>query len=151
MSMVDSRPMQCPSCGHNQEATYWQTINVTVSPELKQFLMKGTINTFACEKCGEKAFINIPLMYHDMDQKFCVQYYPPEALDDALFFRQFNPDGSLAMDKNSAALARHHLTHPHIVFSMVEMVNYIVFRDGLIANTKTGKLDGDDNAESPSV
>jgi hypothetical protein len=142
--------MQCPSCGNSQEATFWQTINVTVSPELKQFLMNGTINTFACEKCGEKAFINTPLMYHDMDQKFCVQYYPPEALDDAQFFRQFNPDGSLAMDKNSAALASHHLARPHIVFSMVEMLNYIVFRDGLVANKETKEPVGSDNPESES-
>jgi hypothetical protein len=66
-----------------------------------------------------------------MTQQFCVQYYPPEALDDPEFFRQFNPDGSLAMTGIPAGFADSgaYLTRPQIVFDMTEMLRYVVFRD----------------------
>jgi hypothetical protein len=138
MSMMDSQTLQCPKCGNSQEATIWHTINVGVDPDLKQSLLQGEINIFACVKCGEQAFVNIPLMYHDMDQKFCVQYYPPEALDEAEFFRLFNGDGSIAMSEKPLPLSGSYIAHPHIVFDMGEMVRYVVFRDRINSGIQQG-------------
>lgn len=66
---------------------------------------------------------------------FCVQYYPLDSLEEASFFSLFAADGSclpedIPDDMRSAAP---HLTSPHIVFSMGEMINYIRFREGLHA------------------
>ncbi|MGB9592277.1 MAG: CpXC domain-containing protein, partial [Candidatus Kryptoniota bacterium] len=65
----------------------WESLNVTVDSDLKKKLFAGEINKFECEKCGNKAFVNAPILYHDMEQQFCVQYYPSEMLDDSDFLR----------------------------------------------------------------
>lgn len=88
---------------------------------------------FSCEKCGKKTFINAPLLYHDMTLNFCVQYYPPENLDDTAFFLKFKSDGSLVTTgwprKWTKLMA--YLTRPHIVFDIFEMARYVVFREQL--------------------
>jgi CpXC protein len=96
MSKMTIHNLECPHCGNKQETKVWHSVNVKLDPELKRTLFDAQINLFSCEKCGKKTFINAPLLYHDMTQQFCVQYYPPEVLDNPKFFLQFNPDGSLA-------------------------------------------------------
>lgn len=127
--------LQCPHCGHKQETMVWDSINVSLDPELKTKLYAAEINLFECEKCQKKTFINAPLLYHDMGMQFCVQYYPPQALDDERFHRQFNADGSLAMAGIPAAFAKSgaYLVRPHIVFDMNEMIRYVTFRDRVAA------------------
>ena len=132
MSSMSPHKLQCPKCGHEQETTIWESINVSISPELKESLLKGEVNTFTCEKCGDNAFIAAPLLYHDMDAKFCVQYFPAEALDDGNFYEQFSDRGYLAAGigaPNIKGVA--YLYRPHIVFDINEMVRYITFRDRL--------------------
>lgn len=132
MSSATPQPLKCPECGHEQETTVWESINTSISPELKESLLKAEINMFHCDTCQHKAFIAAPLLYHDMDAKFCVQYYPPEALDDANFYEQFSDRGFLADGigvPNIKGVA--YLYRPHIVFDMDEMLRYIKFRDRL--------------------
>ena len=138
MSSMTLQTLQCPHCGNSKETTVWDSLNVTLDPQLKKELLQATINLFSCQKCGKSTFIGAPLLYHDMDQQFCVQYYPPEALDHADFFRQFNPDGTLAMAGVPAAILKSgaYLTRPHIVFDMNEMLRYVAFRDGIAERKK---------------
>lgn len=138
MSKTTPHNLQCPHCGNKQENMVWDSLNVTLDPDLKKKLYAAEINLFECKKCGKKTFINAPLLYHDMTQQFCVQYYPPEALDDSDFFRQFNPDGSLAVSGIPAVFAKSggYLTRPHIIFDMNEMIRYVSFRDGIATAEK---------------
>lgn len=131
MSRNTSHNLRCPHCGHKQETKVWDSLNVTLDPDLKKKLYSAEINLFDCVECKKKSFINAPLLYHDMKQQFCVQYYPQESLDDAQFFRQFNTDGSISIPGIPDAFAKsgEYLTRPHIVFDMNEMIRYVVFRD----------------------
>jgi hypothetical protein len=126
--------LKCPHCGYRQDTFAWTSINVTVNPELKEKLFDGEINMLTCEKCNEKTFINTPLLYHDMEQRYCVQYYPSESIEDDDFFDKFTPDGKLLMSpgipEEHLKLADHIAT-PHIVFYIGEMLCYIIFRDKL--------------------
>lgn len=130
MSKMRVHNLECPDCGNKQETTVWDSVNVKLDPDLKKKLFDAQINVFSCEKCGKKTFINAPLLYHDMTQQFCVQYYPPESLDQREFFRRFKPDGSFANTGMPAYIVR-----PHIVFRMDEMLRYVIFRDRLNAET----------------
>ena len=67
----------------------WDSINVSLDPELKEKLFRAEINLFECESCGEKNHIDAPLLYHDMELQFCVQYCPSEELGDPEFLAQF--------------------------------------------------------------
>ena len=142
MSRKRSHELQCPYCGNEQESMVYDSINVTLDPDLKKRLFAAEINLFECEKCGKKTLIDAPLLYHDMDQKFSVQYYPTAALDDEDFGRGFNTDGSLVMPGIPTAIAESswcdYLTKPHIVFDMNEMIRYVTFRDLIGAAKETG-------------
>jgi len=84
----------------------------------------------ACES-KPLAFINKPLLYHDMEQECSDQYYPPEVLEDISFFSQFTKQGHLevtGIPEEIGGLQEHYLTSPHLVFDMGEMVRYICFR-----------------------
>lgn len=106
MSKMTPQDLQCPHCGNEQETMVWDTINVTLDPGLKEKLYAAEINFFECRRCGEKSFINAPLLYHDMSRQFCVQYYPVDLLEDPAFFRLFNSDGSLAMSGIAGGLEK---------------------------------------------
>jgi len=115
----------------------WDSINVSIDPELKRKFYAAEVNLFECAICRVKTFISAPLLYHDMSMQFCVQYYPPEALDDEGFYREFNADGSLAMTIPAAfAGLAAYLKRPHIVFNMNEMIRYVAFRDRVAAASK---------------
>ena len=95
MSMMTSHNLQCPHCGNEQETTVWDSINVTLDPDLKKELFAVAINHFECRKCGEKEFTDMLLLYHDMTQKFYVQYYPSGFVSSSQFPRQrLNPSNN---------------------------------------------------------
>ena len=139
MSLGAPHNLQCPHCGNEQETMVYDSINVTVDPELKTKLLAAEINMFDCAKCGKKSFINTSLLYHDMSQQFCVQYFPAESLENPDFFNPFNADGSLSdMDiPDAIAESSAYIAKPHIVFDISEMINYVIFRDGLARNLHT--------------
>jgi len=134
MSKMSKAKLQCPDCDNEQLAEFWKSINVDLDPELKDRLFRGEINHIKCKQCDNEAFINIPLLYHDMTKQFMVQYYPSGMLDDCSNFEDFNAQGKLQINlgglmnglkKGTGA----YLEEPHVVFSMNEMVLYIIFRE----------------------
>jgi len=138
MSEKVQQNLECPRCGNKQAATLWKSLDVALDPELKEQLFAAKINLFECEKCEEKAHMNTPLLYHDQTQRFCVQFYPPELVDDPAFLRQFNPDASLTMEGVPDEIKEEapYMTTPHIVFDMNDMLRYLVFRDQIASVTK---------------
>jgi len=111
----------------------WQSINVTLDQGLRTKLFEGEINVFKCDVCGEKASVGVPLLYHDMVREFCVQYYPPESLKDSSFYDGFDSEGHvleiemLEIPEETGS----YITHPHVVFSLSEMIHYVLFREGV--------------------
>jgi hypothetical protein len=139
MSRSQQNKLPCPKCGHKQDTTIWESVNVTEAPELREQLFKAELNMFRCEKCACKAFVSGPLLYHDMTREFCVQYYPPEALQDGELLQQFTKDGKLNVKEvfgdiaavSGAMRTGGYMTEPHIIFDMEEMQRYVSFRERL--------------------
>jgi hypothetical protein len=131
--------LTCPQCGNTQEVTVWDSLNVSIDPELRNRLFNADINIFKCESCDNKAIINVPLLYLDMNRQYCVQYYPPEAIEDDNFLAQFTPDGKWNF-RDIPEIVNNDLNYmgdPHIVFSLFEMIQYIKFRDRLYERTES--------------
>lgn len=143
MSMEEPRELECPHCGNIQTAVVWDSVNVTLNPELKEKLFQGDINIFTCRKCKETSLINTQLLYHDMTHKFSVAYFPLEALDDISFFSKFTPEGRIPIRGIQQDLvdSNHYLNSPHVVFDMSEMVRYVYFRDKLREAKDTAQQD----------
>ncbi len=125
MTIKTPRSYHCPKCGHAQEFLLWQSVNVTLEPHLREMLFQGRINVFHCDACEFTSCIDYPLLYHDMDRAFSVQYYPPAALEDEDFFKIFTKTGTFHLPE----FPGHYLGRPHLVFDMAEMLRYIVFRE----------------------
>jgi hypothetical protein len=58
--------LPCPGCGSEQPFTVWDSVNVTIDPELKSRLLNGELTTFECPQCGRQAPVSHDCLYHDM-------------------------------------------------------------------------------------
>jgi len=131
--------LTCPQCGSIQEVEIRDSLNVTSDPELRSRLFNADINIFNCESCSHRAIISVPLLYLDMGRRYCVQYYPPESIEDDNFLAQFTPDGKWNF-RDIPEIVNNELDYmgnPHIVFSLSDMMQYIKFRDKLYQRTET--------------
>ena len=125
------RPLDlgCPKCAAKQSVMVYDTINVSLEPRLRDKLFNGEINFFQCEKCGERAFIPIPLLYHDMDKAFMVQFYPFGAVQDKEFLSGFTKNGEMAAMDAMPHKIRESFKRVQIVFDMGELIRYVIFRE----------------------
>lgn len=129
MSLRESRSFQCPKCQCEYVVEVWQSINVTEEPEGRNLLLDGNINVFSCSNCGYQALISVPLMYHDMELEFCVQFYPFEFIEREEVLMQFERDGSINVDAFKGLPLPEYMRTRHIVFHMDELIRYILFRE----------------------
>jgi len=131
--MFFEEEISCPKCEHKQKITIWKSVNVTDDATLRERLFNAEINVFKCESCGNKAFLAVPLLYNDVERKFCVQFYPYDSLTQETFWDLFTIDGKFKIKKLSenAAESGNYLLEPHIVFDLDEMLRYIQFREKL--------------------
>lgn len=72
MSKVSERKIKCEKCGEIFDVEAYDSINVTLDPELKEKIFDGSIYSFVCPHCGQEHYINYPILYHDMEHKFMI-------------------------------------------------------------------------------
>jgi len=78
MSSSIEQAIACPKCGLKQTSTVWESVNVTLNPELKQRVLQRDLNQFNCTGCGHRATIASNLLYHDMERKLMLWLVPVE-------------------------------------------------------------------------
>lgn len=134
MSVKESIEAKCPQCGTDSQTTAWRSINTRLDPEARELLLANNVNVFRCPKCGYESLVDIDLLYHDPDRRFCVQFYPFERVGDDRFLENFTHDNEPAVrvpEGMNLPERMSYVAHPHIVFDMGEMVRYIAFRERL--------------------
>jgi hypothetical protein len=123
----------CPKCQNDQEVQVYDALNVTLNPAEKATLFEGQINIFECEVCGHKALLAVPFLYHDMDRVFCVYYFPAEFVEEDEFIRNWvTAEGKIRIPQLNGGQFPAYMADAHIVFSMQELLNYVVFRERVI-------------------
>jgi DNA-directed RNA polymerase subunit RPC12/RpoP len=132
MTRYESYKIKCPLCGKRVMVILCDTINATLNPKKRLELLKGNINIPECPACKKTFKVSKSLLYHDMERNFMVWYYPFESIKHRRFFDEFSADGHL---DDNAGLAEEEIPeyakNVHYVFSMDEMVRYILFREKL--------------------
>ena len=138
MSRMSPTEVNCPVCGLAQTVTVWDSLNADLSPEAREELFEGKINFFECSSCDAEGFLAVPLMYHDMNRRFVVQYFPFHALEEDEFLERFARDGTDSVmteaierlpEKARALAASDYMKRPQVVFDMGELVRYVIFRE----------------------
>jgi len=129
--------LQCPKCRTVSRTEIWLSVDARENPEDKKKLLDGKLNIFQCDNCDHKAVIPHPLLYYDMTNKFCVQLLTFDIIHDREFLEQFTDDGQLKIFADLPKWhIQNHFQNIHIIFSMEEMVRYIIFRDKLASRKK---------------
>jgi hypothetical protein len=131
MSRKEALTLNCPECGEPQQTVVWHSLNVTLDPEAKQELFEGRLNVLSCGGCGSTFKLDSPLLYHDMERGFAIQYYPPDALDEPAFYEQFGAEGQLDIPDLAGLEVSDVLRRPHVVFDLQELARYVTFREQL--------------------
>jgi len=71
----------CP-CGTEFTDTIYQTVNVTLEPQLLYRLLAGSLNVPVCPNCGRKAASPQPFFFHDMKRELFAYVHPHEQVSD---------------------------------------------------------------------
>jgi hypothetical protein len=50
----------------------WESLNVTLDPEQKPHVLSGDLAVFRCPSCAHAAWVDYPILYHDMDQDIMI-------------------------------------------------------------------------------
>lgn len=83
MSLAHKSLQACPYCQVVQEVNYYQSVNVTIDPDLKQRVLSGTLNINNCIACHKESKIVSGLLYHDMTNRIMLELALDEnAVDD---------------------------------------------------------------------
>ena len=132
MSIKRLESMSCPACGHAQRMLVWSTVNA-MDPDAALMVREQRVNRFCCAQCGAEAFVDEPILYHDMEQRYCIQYVSKAAMGSEAYYATLTKRGTVIMDALSQRIVdkrgESYFNHPHFVFSIREMAAYIVFRE----------------------
>ena len=141
MSVREQLEFSCPNCHTSQVVEILRSINTQEDPELKRELFEGRINIFHCLECDFEGSLPVDLLYHDVENKFCVQFFPFEWTLNESFIKRFHfKDGKVILSFPEVQLNLPiYLRHFHITFNMNEMIRYIVFLEKVIQNEKKTK------------
>ncbi|HEM4403693.1 TPA: CpXC domain-containing protein [Streptococcus suis] len=85
----------CPNCGASCLTIIFDSINVTLEPELKQKLIDWELFKFSCEICKHSVLLNYEVLYHDMINGLLLQYVPEKG----------NKDKAIEMFENVFSMA----------------------------------------------
>lgn len=73
MSLANKSLQLCPHCQSMQEVSYYQSVNVTINPELKQKVLSGILNINICTACNKEISIVSGFLYHDMTNRIMLE------------------------------------------------------------------------------
>ncbi len=131
MSEARTVAVRCPQCQAEDTAEIWESVNASLNPQQKDALLKGNLNTFVCRTCGTKFLIPVAFMYHDMERRICIQYYPFETMRKAEFFEHFAINGDISRKITQNLNLPEYMRRRQVVFDMSELVRYVIFRERL--------------------
>lgn len=76
MSSPRNHIIQCPQCGARGEFTVWDSVNPSVTPNMKAKIISGELFQWRCPQCGRVWDINYPMLYHDMPNRQLIEFRP---------------------------------------------------------------------------
>jgi hypothetical protein len=75
MTQITSYQINC-QCGNPVDVKVYQSVNVTVDPQLLPKVKSRQINNYVCDKCGVKSELSYRFLYVDMKKGKWIWCYP---------------------------------------------------------------------------
>lgn len=98
MSKIIEEKVICPKCGKEQIVKRYESVNVTLEPELKEVIKSGYFFAFTCEECGVKIPMLYSCLYHDMENKKMVWLVPNCSDEQVEEINQINSNQDMVED-----------------------------------------------------
>lgn len=73
MSKLRTIKLTCPNCGEEFKFDLYDSVNVSINPELKNKVIDGSIFVSICPKCSHVEVLLHPLLYHDVKNNYMIQ------------------------------------------------------------------------------
>ena len=127
MSKRNSVKITCPKCKKESDFQIWESINIQLDPEMKEQVLNGEAFLFKCPDCGEEAYVNYSVLYHDMEKRIMI-YLLPDVEEEIKAAAQFMS----GMDENNLGLDLSAITEGYsnrIVTSLRELQEKIYISD----------------------
>lgn len=70
--------IRCSSCGTPYSVPVYSVLDVSQTPQLKNLLLSGRLNTAPCPNCGTQNTVITPLLYHDPSKELLIAMVPME-------------------------------------------------------------------------
>jgi len=83
MTLANTTKIKCGHCGNEIEVFLYGSVNVDVSPHLKERVLSGNINSGFCDKCNTINRAVGAFLYHDMNLGLAVWVYPEQDKEQA--------------------------------------------------------------------
>ncbi|MBA5794044.1 CpXC domain-containing protein [Flavobacterium sp. xlx-214] len=83
MSLENEIFQNCPNCGSEQKVRYYQSVNITLQPELKNKVLSGKLNTNTCSNCDKEIDLISGFLYHDMQNRIMLELAFEDGNDDS--------------------------------------------------------------------
>lgn len=132
MSIKSSQELDCPQCGKQKQMLIWSTVNA-IDTQAAQMVKEMRLNVFQCDHCGHQAFVDVSVLYHDMENKYCIQYVSKDDMKNPAYYANtLSKNATVILDPISQRILDNkgetYFNRPHFVFSTREMAAYIAFR-----------------------
>lgn len=70
--------IRCSSCGTPYQIPVYSVLDISKTPQLKNLLLAGRLNTAPCPNCGTMNTVIVPLLYHDPAKELLIAMIPME-------------------------------------------------------------------------
>lgn len=141
MSRYQVGDIQC-SCGNLVNMELYESVNVTVDPKLLPKVKSRKINSFYCNKCGEKSELAFQFLYVDMNKNYWIWVYPEVAREKK---KEIEKDLNKQTGKMQKFLGKLGAGKTRIVFGYDEL--FEIIDPSLVRNKNDGEKSISDNAD----
>jgi len=76
MSICGNVNVECPFCHSPATLVSWSSVNSRQNPEIKELIVDGKFWETKCPACNHEIEMESPLLYHNPDRKYMIQYEP---------------------------------------------------------------------------
>ncbi|MDD2457154.1 MAG: CpXC domain-containing protein [Eubacteriales bacterium] len=133
---------QCPVCLNEETLTIWDVIDASTDPDLREKLLRKTLQSLDCRNCGNATLIASPLTYLDPDHGLQIECRPdlsPADLENRLSQLRQSPElaGELSGDSclrlvcsMNDLIEKIHVREQQLDDQVLEIVKLAVLRHG---------------------
>lgn len=124
--------LACPNCRTPIRAQVFTVVDVGVTPELKNYLLAGQLNTVACQNCGYVSMLAAPLVYNDPAKQLFLVHFPQQLNAKPDEQERFIGDATSALMRSVPAdVPKGYLLAPRRFLTMNSLIEAVLEADGI--------------------